>query len=202
MVCCVHDRNTRSLYNEFELNCKFKDIPNTVARASANVVKRKVAMFNIHADGGSEMMKAARIAVEDEASKLNIEKPALIAVTVLTSLSEEELTKELSVGVAMNDQVKRLANLAKEAGLDGVVASAREAELIRKEVGEDFLIVTPGIRPAWASKDDQSRIVTPKDALELGSSYLVVGRPITKAENRKVAAMNIVKEMEEPRTKN
>ena len=105
----IEEKNIKVFFD-----CKFKDIPNTVARASANVVKRKVAMFNIHADGGSEMMKAARIAVEDEASKLNIEKPALIAVTVLTSLSEEELTKELSVGVAMNDQVKRLANLAKK----------------------------------------------------------------------------------------
>ena len=178
-------------------DCKFKDIPNTVAMASKNVVKNNVAMFNIHADGGYKMMKAARQATEEEASRLNITKPALIAVTVLTSLSEKELNEEISINLSVNDQVKRLALLAKEAGLDGVVASAREAKLIREVAGDDFLIVTPGIRPKWASKDDQSRIVTPKDALSLGSSYLVVGRPITKAENRVEAAQKVIKEMEE-----
>jgi orotidine-5'-phosphate decarboxylase len=175
---------------------KFMDIPNTVAGAARNITRQKISMFNIHATGGLEMMKAAVSARDEVAAKLTIEKPILIAVTILTSISESMLKDELSVSVSVSDQVRKLAKLTKQAGLDGVVASARESKLIREAVGEDFLIVTPGIRPAWASTDDQSRIVSPKDAIKNGSDYLVVGRPITTAKDKAEAARKVVEEME------
>lgn len=176
---------------------KFMDIPNTVARAAANIAAQKIAMLNIHASGGLAMMKAAAEAVRDQADKSKIEKPILIAVTVLTSVDADALKNELSVGIPVEDHVVKLATLTKQAGLDGVVASAREAQLIRTALGPDFIIVTPGIRPAWASTDDQARIVTPSQAVKNGSDYLVVGRPITGADNKKEAAARVVEEMEE-----
>lgn len=176
---------------------KFMDIPNTVARAAANIAAQKIAMLNIHASGGLAMMKAAAEAVRDQADKSKIEKPILIAVTVLTSVDADALKNELSVGIPVEDHVVKLATLTKQAGLDGVVASAREAQLIRTALGPDFIIVTPGIRPAWASTDDQARIVTPSQAVKNGSDYLVVGRPITGADNKKEAATRVVEEMEE-----
>ena len=176
---------------------KFMDIPNTVARAAANIAAQKIAMLNIHASGGLAMMKAAAEAVRDQADKSKIEKPILIAVTVLTSVDADALKNELSVGIPVEDHVVKLATLTKQAGLDGVVASAREAQLIRTALGPDFIIVTPGIRPAWASTDDQARIVTPSQAVMNGSDYLVVGRPITGADNKKEAATRVVEEMEE-----
>ena len=142
-------------------------------------------------------MKAAAEAVRDQADKSKIEKPILIAVTVLTSVDADALKNELSVGIPVEDHVVKLATLTKQAGLDGVVASAREAQLIRTALGPDFIIVTPGIRPAWASTDDQARIVTPSQAVKNGSDYLVVGRPITGADNKKEAATRVVEEMEE-----
>ena len=178
-------------------DCKMMDIPNTIARASKNLVGRNVAMFNLHATGGFEMMRAAREAVEEEAKKNNLEKPLIIAVTILTSMSEKELKEEQSVSIPIEEQVKNLAKLTERAGLDGVVASAQEAGLIREATNDQFLIVTPGIRPSWAEANDQSRIVTPGQALKNGSSHLVVGRPITGAENRVAAARKIVDEMEE-----
>ena len=178
-------------------DCKMMDIPNTIARASKNLVGRNVAMFNLHATGGFEMMRAAREAVEEEAKKNNLEKPLIIAVTILTSMSEKELKEEQSVSIPIEEQVKNLAKLTERAGLDGVVASAQEAGLIREATNDQFLIVTPGIRPSWAEANDQSRIVTPGQALKNGSSHLVVGRPITGAENRVAAARKIVDEIEE-----
>lgn len=176
---------------------KFMDIPNTVARAAANIAAHRIAMLNIHASGGLAMMKAAAEAVRDQAETSKIEKPILIAVTVLTSVDANALKNELSVSIPVEDHVVKLATLTKQAGLDGVVASAREAQLIRASLGPDFIIVTPGIRPAWASTDDQARIVTPSQAVKNGSDYLVVGRPITGAENKKDAAARVVEEMEE-----
>lgn len=176
---------------------KFHDIPNTVAGAARNVTRRQVRMFNVHATGGRKMMEAAGQASAEAAREIGKPRPILIAVTVLTSLSEEELAGELSVSVPMTEHVIDLARLAKSAGLDGVVASAREARPIREALGEDFVIVTPGIRPAWSAKDDQSRIVTPSQALEDGADYLVVGRPITRAGDRKDAARRILEEMDQ-----
>ena len=157
------------------LDLKFHDIPNTVAKACEAAAKLGVWMVNVHASGGYAMMQAARNAVDKSA-----QPPLLIAVTVLTSMDQAALG-EVGVYGALQDQVLRLANLTNEAGLDGVVCSAQEAPLLRRHVPQDFCLVTPGIRPASASKDDQSRIVTPADALRQGSSYLVIGRPVTQA---------------------
>ena len=157
------------------LDLKFHDIPNTVAKACEAAAKLGVWMVNVHASGGYAMMQAARNAVDKSA-----QPPLLIAVTVLTSMDQAALG-EVGVYGTLQDQVLRLANLTAEAGLDGAVCSAQEAPLLRRHVPQDFCLVTPGIRPARASKDDQSRIVTPADALRQGSSDLVIGRPITQA---------------------
>ena len=177
------------------LDLKYHDIPNTVAKASRAAFKHGVAMFNVHAGGGFKMMKAAAEAVRDEAEKTGEPKPLLIAVTVLTSLSEEELQCELGVSRKLEEQVVAFAKMAKDAGLDGVVASAREVRLIKDNVGEDFVVVTPGIRPLWAARGDQTRVVTPKDAFNMGVDYVVIGRPITAAENPLEAAKKIIEEI-------
>lgn len=176
---------------------KFHDIPNTTAQASRAIARQKVAMFNLHATGGSAMMQAAAAAVKETASELGIQPPALIAVTILTSMKAETLASELKVSLTLEQMVPHLARMAQDAGLDGVVASAKEASAIRQACGPDFLIVTPGIRPSWAASDDQARIVTPKDAIAGGADYIVVGRPIVRAENRVEAARRIVAELEQ-----
>lgn len=157
------------------LDLKFHDIPNTVAKACEAAAKLGVWMLNVHASGGRAMMEAARNAVDK-----STHSPLLIAVTVLTSMDKVALN-EIGVSGELQDQVLRLALLTEQSGLDGVVCSAQEAPMLRSKVAQDFCLVTPGIRPANASKDDQSRIVTPADALRQGSSYLVIGRPITQA---------------------
>lgn len=157
------------------LDLKFHDIPNTVAKACEAAAKLGVWMLNVHASGGRAMMEAARNAVDKSSHS-----PLLIAVTVLTSMDQAALN-EVGVSGELQDQVLRLALLTEQSGLDGVVCSAQEAPMLRSKVAPDFCLVTPGIRPATASKDDQSRIVTPADALRQGSSYLVIGRPITQA---------------------
>lgn len=163
-------------------DCKFKDIPNTVAGASRAVARLGVWMFNVHCLGGSEMMKAARKASEEEAQKVGKPRPLLIGVTVLTSMDINAL-KEIGYEIKSDDDIKnlvvRLAVLAKDSGLDGVVASPKEISVIRKACGKDFIIVTPGVRPEWAGKNDQKRIMTPKEAVDNGADYVVIGRPIT-----------------------
>jgi orotidine-5'-phosphate decarboxylase len=157
------------------LDLKFHDIPNTVAKACEAACRLGVWMLNVHASGGHAMMEAARNAVDKSA-----QPPLLIAVTVLTSMDQQAL-QEVGVAGALQEQVLRLARLTQASGLDGVVCSAQEAPLLRGHLGADFCLVTPGIRPATASRDDQSRVVTPAEALRQGSSYLVIGRPITQA---------------------
>lgn len=167
------------------LDLKFHDIPNTVAKACAAACDMGVWMLNVHASGGLAMMQAAQKAVEDS------KHPAmLIAVTVLTSMSEAEL-KQVGVQQSLTEQVKQLALLTQQAGLAGVVCSAQEASMLRAHCAEEFCLVTPGIRPADSAKDDQTRIVTPSQALALGSSYLVIGRPITQAANPLLALQQI-----------
>ena len=178
------------------LDLKFHDIPNTVASAARVVANFGVFMFNVHASGGAAMMKAAVAALKEEAAKLGKAKPLLIAVTVLTSMSEGELQQEIGVGRTMKEQVAALAKLTQDSGLDGVVASPQEIAIIREACGEDFLIVTPGIRPADATADDQKRVKTPGEAVADGADYLVIGRPITKAADRKAAVAAIVADME------
>jgi orotidine-5'-phosphate decarboxylase len=159
------------------LDLKFHDIPNTVAKACSAASNLGVWMLNVHASGGLEMMQAAKQAVD-----ANAHNPLLIAVTVLTSMNQAALTQ---IGIAgdIQNHVIKLAKLTQQAGLDGVVCSAVETPALRKQLGQDFCLVTPGIRPASASLDDQKRVATPSEALTMGSSYLVIGRPITQAED-------------------
>ncbi|MEI6862979.1 MAG: orotidine-5'-phosphate decarboxylase [Candidatus Omnitrophota bacterium] len=169
------------------LDLKFHDIPNTVEKAAHAVSGLGAFMFNVHALGGLEMMKRAKDAAGD--------KSKVIAVTILTSTDENAL-KKCGINVNIEDEVINLAALAKEAGMDGVVASAKEASRIRKELGKDFLIVTPGIRPASAASDDQKRVATPREAIDAGADYIVVGRPVTGAPDPARAARDIIKEIE------
>ncbi len=169
------------------LDLKFHDIPNTTAKACEAAARLGVWMLNVHASGGRAMMLTAREAIEKSPSR-----PLLIAVTVLTSMDEPAL-HEVGVADALQQQVLRLATLSRSCGLDGVVCSAQEAPVLRRELGQDFHLVTPGIRPANASTDDQSRVVTPSDALRQGSSYLVIGRPITRAPDP-MAALHAIHE--------
>ncbi|HSH53666.1 MAG TPA: orotidine-5'-phosphate decarboxylase [Methylotenera sp.] len=170
------EKLSRSDFGVF-LDLKFHDIPNTVAKACTAASNLGVWMLNVHASGGFEMMQAAQQAVNNSDTK-----PLLIAVTVLTSMNQEALSK-IGIQTDLATHVLNLAKLTKQAGLDGVVCSALEASVLRKEIGYDFCLVTPGIRPANTNQDDQSRVVTPVDALNLGASYLVIGRPITQADN-------------------
>jgi orotidine-5'-phosphate decarboxylase len=159
------------------LDLKYHDIPNTVASACRAAADLGVWMLNVHASGGRSMMEAACEAL-DKCSN----KPLLIGVTVLTSLSDDDL-RELDITKPVEEQVLLLANLAKSSGLDGVVCSAREASTLSESLGKEFCLVTPGIRPADSSKDDQKRIMTPVEAINAGSHYLVIGRPITRADD-------------------
>ena len=172
---------------EIFLDLKFHDIPNTVAEACKAAARRGVWMMNVHASGGRAMLVAARAAIDQVAANV---KPKLIGVTVLTSFTGPELN-EIGVPASIDNQVLRLAKLTQECRLDGVVCSAREAEMLRRELNSEFLLVTPGIRPATANKDDQVRVVTPQDALRMGASYLVIGRPITAASDPRVALEEI-----------
>jgi orotidine-5'-phosphate decarboxylase len=157
------------------LDLKFHDIPNTVAKAVIAVADLGVWMTNVHASGGSRMMRAAKQALVERRSDM-----LLIGVTVLTSMEDEDLA-EVSVERSLDDQVLHLATLAKEANLDGVVCSAQEARLLKSSFGGTFNLVTPGVRLAGAGADDQRRVTTPVEAVSLGSDYLVVGRPITQS---------------------
>ncbi len=168
------------------LDMKYHDIPNTVAKAVAAAAELGVWMVNVHASGGPKMMEAA----VKELERFGDKKPYLIAVTVLTSMDEAQL-KAIGVERTIKEQVLALATLTKNSGLDGVVCSAQEASMLRTSLGNEFKLITPGIRPKSADIGDQVRVVTPKDAIELGSSYLVIGRPITKAKDP-IAALKAI----------
>lgn len=161
------------------LDLKFHDIPNTVSQSALAAAELGVFMFNVHTLGGFEMMRQAAQTLSRVSLEKNIERPRLIGVTILTSINQTMLRDELGITVRMNAQVKQLAGLAHRAGLDGVVASPKDAEMIRSRFGKGFLIVTPGIRPAWADNGDQKRTSTPRRALQNGADYLVIGRAIT-----------------------
>ncbi|MBR1617306.1 orotidine-5'-phosphate decarboxylase, partial [bacterium] len=167
------------------------DIPNTVEKASYNVIKNGANFFNVHATGGIEMMKAARKGADEAALKYNLKKPLILAVTVLTSISQEILTNELSNSKKVEEFVLDLAKNAKKAGLDGVVASANELKIIKQELGDDFKVLTPGIRPKWSLKDDQKRIATPSGAIKDGADFIVLGRAVTKAQD-KIEALKLI----------
>lgn len=177
------------------LDLKLFDIPNTVAGGLCSLMKLGADILNVHASGGFEMMETAALSLRAEAERLNIPCPKLIAITVLTSIDKQDWDGMGYDKIDMAQQVLHFAKLAQFAGLDGVVSSPQEAKMIRDECGKDFLIVTPGIRPIGSDIDDQTRISLPKYAIENGSNYLVVGRPIRSAENPKLAAQNILEEI-------
>jgi len=174
---------------EVFLDLKFHDIPNTVASACRAAAELGVWMVNVHASGGRRMMEAAADAVSGFQRR-----PLLIAVTILTSLSEAEL-EEVGFSAGVGVTVNRLSGLAQASGLDGVVCSPREAAVLRKNFGDHFALVTPGVRPAGGSVDDQHRIMTPREAVDQGASYLVVGRPITRADAPEAVLRSIASEI-------
>jgi len=175
------------------LDLKFHDIPTTVAGAVAAATRLGVWMMTVHAAGGAAMMRAARTAANQEAASRSHPIPLVVAVTMLTSLDEQALS-EIGMRDAMATQVGRLAALAESAGLDGVVASPHEIDIIRRRVGRKFTIVTPGIRAASDRKTDQSRTLTAGEALAAGASYLVIGRPIITASDPRAAAERLAEE--------
>ena len=176
------------------LDLKFHDIPNTVGAALEAATRLEVFMVNVHASGGRNMLYKAVQAIHQTAEKEKVKPPILLGVTVLTSLTDADL-KEIGLKEGVQKQVEHLAKLSKTCGLDGVVASGQEIELIRKATGPDFLIVTPGVRPLWAAQGYQKRIITPLEAIEKGADYIVVGRPITQDPDPKKAAKKILDEM-------
>jgi orotidine-5'-phosphate decarboxylase len=178
------------------LDLKLHDIPNTVAEAVRALTRLEVGMLTVHTSGGREMLRQAVQAAREEAALLGIRPPLLLGVTVLTSLTQTDLA-ELGLAAQLREIVVRWARLAQEAGLDGVVASAREAKALRLAFGSDLVIVTPGIRPGGTSADDQRRIATPREALKSGASYLVVGRPVTQALDPRAVVQQLLQELGE-----
>lgn len=177
------------------LDLKYHDIPNTVAKASAEAVKLGVSIFNVHALGGLDMMKATAESARETAEQHNLPVPIVLAVTILTSMDEKSLRRELKITRSLQREVCHLARLAQRAGMHGVVASPQEVKMLRRTVRGNFVILTPGVRPAWAGKDDQKRIMTPAEAVAAGADYLVVGRPVLRAEDRKAAVKKILQEI-------
>ena len=177
---------------EVFLDLKYHDIPNTVAMASVEAARLGVKLFNLHALGGYEMMTRTVEALHKEFS--GKQRAKVLAVTILTSSTEETL-RQVGIEYPVREMVVRLAQLAKKAGIDGVVASPQEVELIRAACGNDFLVVTPGVRPSFAATDDQKRIMTPAEAVRAGADYLVIGRPISAASDPLKAAEAIVEEI-------
>ena len=173
------------------LDLKFHDIPNTVSGAIKATAGIDTFMITIHTQGGMAMMKAAADAADYVSQATGKGRPLIVGVTVLTSLDQNDIAS-MGVSSKVEDQVKRLADLAKTSGLDGVVCSPMEIAMLRKHCGNDFVIVTPGIRPAGSDAGDQKRIMTPKEAIDAGADYLVIGRPITAASDPKAAAASIV----------
>ena len=174
---------------------KFHDIPNTVAHACSNLVKHDIDFFNVHIQGGSKMVTSAVKASKDTAKSLGIEPPTILGVGLLSSFGQRTLTEELCVEKNVEDYMLQLAKIAKDCGLDGVVAGASEAKKIRQEFGDDFIILCPATRPTWAAVNDQVRVDTPSEAIKAGVDYLVIGRPITDAEDKISAVKLIIEEI-------
>jgi len=188
-------RQIQELGGEIFLDLKFHDIPNTVAKAAIEATRLGVKMFNVHASGSLEMMRMTVKEVKRVCRQQKLRKPIMLAVTVLTSLNQDDLER-VGVERKVADQVVRLALLTKEAGMDGVVASPHEVADIREACGRRFVIVTPGIRPLAGNHNDQQRVTTPQDAVRGGVDYIVVGRPILEAKDPVTAARAIVADMQ------
>jgi len=191
-------REINNLGGRVFVDLKFHDIPNTVVAAGRVMVRLGCHMFNVHAAGGKEMMQSLVNEVQAESERLSKPEPITLAVTVLTSINQEQLANEMFVkNMQVKDLVVKWALMAKECGISGVVCSPREITAIREACGSDFKIVTPGIRPDWSAANDQKRITTPRQALDMGADYMVIGRPIVKADNPVDAAQRIIDELEE-----
>ena len=189
IVRTIHD-----LGGEVFLDLKFHDIPNTVAAAAVEAARLGVKLFNVHVSGGPEMMQQTAAAVEDVCEKESLRRPSVLGVTVLTSLDGSDL-EALGIQGPVPAHVVRLARMAQEAGLAGVVCAAQEVPEIRRACGDAFMLVTPGIRPAGQQAGDQKRVMTPGDAVRAGIDFIVVGRPITGADDPVAAARSVVAEM-------
>ncbi len=184
-----------SLGKKVFLDLKYHDIPNTVSRSALAAAQLGVFMLNVHTLGGLEMMRQAVQTLVEAALKINFDRPKILGVTILTSIDKECLINELGIEQSMQAQVRHLARLALKAGLDGVVASPQDAEMIRSHCGNEFLIVTPGISTSWSPVNDQKRTLTPKKALRKGADYLVIGRAIMSQPDPISALEIIEKEM-------
>ncbi len=191
VVEMVHDYGS-----DVFLDLKYHDIPNTVAKAAVEACKLGVKIFNVHALGGAEMMRKTVAEVDSYCAAAKIPVPLMLAVTILTSSTEETL-REVGIDRPVEEMVVRLAKLSQSAGFSGVVASPKEAALIRAACGADFAIVTPGVRPSFASLDDQKRVTTPAEAIAAGATALVIGRPISAASDPLEAAGKILAEIED-----
>jgi orotidine-5'-phosphate decarboxylase len=175
---------------------KFHDIPNTVEQACAGIAGHGATMLTVMTTGGRRMLEGAVRGCRQGSEQTGHALPIVLGVTVLTSLSQTTLIDEVKVDLPMEEYVIHLANLARDSGVTGIVASAEEVARLREALGKEVVLVTPGVRPSWAAADDQARIVTPADAIKRGADYIVVGRPILSAADRKSAASRIVEEME------
>jgi orotidine-5'-phosphate decarboxylase len=195
-------RKITGLGEQVFLDLKFHDIPNTVARAAVAAARMGVAIFNVHASGGSAMMRATSEALNEAAAKEGWQRPLVLGVTVLTSMNDETMV-ELGFGGPTETQVIRLAKLSANSGLDGVVASPHEIRSVRDAVGKPgFVILTPGIRPGGSAADDQSRVMTAGEAIRAGADFIVVGRPITSASDPAQAARRLIEEVEQAASPN
>lgn len=170
---------------------KFHDIPNTVSHACSNLIKHNINFFNIHLQGGSKMVSQVVKTAKDTAKSLGVDPPTILGVSLLSSFGQRTLTEELCVPKNIEEYILQLTKLAKDNGLNGIVAGASEAKKIRQTFGEDFIILCPATRPTWAAVNDQVRVDTPTEAIKAGVDYLVIGRPITEAKD-KIAAANLI----------
>ncbi len=179
------------------LDTKPIDIPNTVAKACVNFLKGGADFFDIHLIGGSKMINTTMKLLRETAKKMEVPRPTVVGVTLLSSFGQRTLTEELCVNVNLIDYVTQLTKIALDCGLDGVLASASEAKVLRQKYGDEFIIICPAVRPTWSVVNDQIRVVTPTDAIRSGVDYMIIGRPITGAKDPKAAAKLIVNEIEE-----
>lgn len=186
----------KKLNLKYFLDVKLMDIPNTVAKAAENIINNGADFFNVHALGGSEMMKKCVESANLTAQNLGRPNPIVLAVTVLTSINNEKLNEELAINYDVNDYALKLAKLAKESGLTGVVASVFEVQSIKQACGKDFKVLCPGIRPQWAAQNDQKRLATPTLAIKQGADYIVIGRAVTEAKDKIGAMKKIYEEIE------
>ncbi len=176
---------------------KFHDIPNSMAKACVNLMKKGIDFFNISSAGGSKMIANTITACSNYAKKNNIEPPIILAVTLLSSFGQKTLTNELGVDINISDYVFKLSKIAKESGASGVIAPDTDAKKIKQEFGSDFIVVCPAVRPTWAIVNDQIRIVSPADAVKAGSDYIIIGRPVTEAADPVASAKLIITEIED-----